>query len=124
MEYLLDELGSEMCDHTQGREEVAGTQASLQDIISSDIPFKDKLLAFISPLGVLLVLNSHPFRWRGFNPNHSFRLSKLFVNEHLRVPKLCHQPISFLLQEELILGKIFHLDTSFRTLGNILLLFH
>ena len=81
------------------------------------------VVALLGLLRVPLVLNSYPFGRRFVNPRHCFRLCKLFVNEHLRVPKLCHQPVTLLLQEELILGQVFHLDTSLRTLGNNLLLF-
>jgi hypothetical protein len=124
MEYLLEELGSEMRDHTQGREEVAGAHSSLQDIGCPDVTFEDIVFALIGPLGILLVFNSHPFR-RGFtfNPADCFLLSELFVHEHLRISILCHQPVALLFQEELILGQVFHLDArSFRTLGNKLLL--
>lgn len=81
------------------------------------------VLALLGLLRVPLVLNSNPFGRRVTNPLQCFRLCKLFVNEHLRVPILRHQPVTLLLQEELILGQVFHLDTSFRTLGNDLLLF-
>jgi len=123
MEYLLEELGLEMRNHAQGREEVAGAHTSLQDIGSPDVAFKDMVLALLGPLGVLLVLNSYPLRRRTFNPLECFLLSEQFVLEHLRVPILCHQPVSLLFQEELILRQVFHLDASiFRTLGNLLLL--
>lgn len=80
------------------------------------------VLALLGPLVVLLVLNSHPFRRSLLNPRQCFRLCELFVYEDLRIPILCHQPVTFLLQEELILGQVLHLDTSFRTLRNNLLL--
>ena len=96
MEYLLEELGSEMRNHTQGREEVAGAHASLQDIGGPDVTFEDMVLALLGPLGVLLVLNSYPLRRGTFNPLECFLLSEQFVHEHLRVPILCHQPVSLL----------------------------
>jgi hypothetical protein len=111
-----------MRHHTEGREEVAGAHSSLQDIRSSDVTFEDVVLALLGPLVVLLVLNSHPLWRRLSNPFQCFCLCKLFVDEHRRVPILCHQPVSLLLQEELILRKVFHLDASFRSLGNNLLL--
>ena len=76
MEYLLEELGSEMRNHTQGREEVAGAHASLQDIGSSDVTFEYMVLALLSPLGVLLVLNSYPLRRGTFNPLECLLLSE------------------------------------------------